>query len=409
LSYVGLPLQLFGKGSLFGPYTPLQQLDILAENTTKSYVVGSTNSLLLSQKDKYADILINLDDNTLTICSQPLKAALALTVPDRRWIDFLTQTVNETWDEQNPGRPNTLGYAGSEEFLRLQFEEYLLALLSAVKYKQFMDSHRSDVSKPQPIFTDIEGDPAAEFGAEWVKAWTRTENFRMFNKFTDNHIFDIVEPHHPCSGGLTIEDVQRRLASQVAELHLDERFHSGREALAKNFAEGQKKVSTAFNNLWNDIEVMREAQRKKAQEQRAAAVAADGSLSTTTNGPKHYSSVRNLKAPDFSQAQAGLQAAGKSAGAYLSSWGAWAAEKRKTGWGRSSGGSQTNTPAPSSPVLDKGEKRKASVSSFSTANEKNKSIEALVAPSIAAANSLGQERPMTEEPGHELSDVKARR
>ena len=29
LSYVGLPLQIFGKGSLFGPYTPLQKLDIL--------------------------------------------------------------------------------------------------------------------------------------------------------------------------------------------------------------------------------------------------------------------------------------------------------------------------------------------------------------------------------------------
>lgn len=41
------------------------------------------------------------------------------------------------------------------------------------------------------------------------------------------------------------------------------------------------------------------------------------------------------RTPDLSQAQASVQAASKSAGAYLSSWGAWAAEKRKTGWGRS--------------------------------------------------------------------------
>ena len=34
-------------------------------------------------------------------------------------------------------------------------------------------------------------------------------------------------------------------------------------------ATGQKKVSTAFNNLWADIEAMREAQRKKAAEQKA--------------------------------------------------------------------------------------------------------------------------------------------
>lgn len=60
LSYMGLPLQIFGKGSLFGPYTPLQQLDLLADYGTKSYVVGSTNSLLLQQKDRYSDILINV-------------------------------------------------------------------------------------------------------------------------------------------------------------------------------------------------------------------------------------------------------------------------------------------------------------------------------------------------------------
>lgn len=39
LSYMGLPLQLFGKGSVFGPYTPLQSLDILTDLDTKSYVV----------------------------------------------------------------------------------------------------------------------------------------------------------------------------------------------------------------------------------------------------------------------------------------------------------------------------------------------------------------------------------
>lgn len=45
---------------MFGPYTPLQQLDLLADHGTRSYVVGSTNSLLLQQKDRYSDILINV-------------------------------------------------------------------------------------------------------------------------------------------------------------------------------------------------------------------------------------------------------------------------------------------------------------------------------------------------------------
>lgn len=52
---------------MFGPYTPLQQLDLLADDGTKSYVVGSTNSLLLQQKDRYSDILINVSPIELSV------------------------------------------------------------------------------------------------------------------------------------------------------------------------------------------------------------------------------------------------------------------------------------------------------------------------------------------------------
>jgi hypothetical protein len=361
LSYVGLPLQIFSRGSLFGPYTPLQQLDILADDDTKSYVVGSTNSLLLAQKDRYSDILINLDEDTIVISSQSLRNTLQLTVPDRRWIDFLTQTVNDTWDETNPGRPKTLGYAGSEEFIRLQFEEYLLALLSSVKYRQYVESRKDD---PKALLTDVEGDPANEFGNEWIKAWMKTENYRIFNKFTDSHIFDIVEPNHPCTGGLTIEDVQRRLATQVAELHLDERFNSTREVVGKHLATGQAKVSTAFNNIWADIEVMRQVQIQRSAERKAA-----GDSQATTNG--RGPGWKGPKAPDLSQAQASVQAAGQRAGAYLSSWGSWASEKRKTGWGRSSSSSSqaTSPTMESKPKPDFPSPSASSVPTFTTSKQ----------------------------------------
>jgi len=342
---------------------------MLTDNDTKSYVVGSTNSLLLAQKERYADILINLDENTITFPSPTIKAALALSVPDRRWIDFLTQTVNDTWDDESPSRPKTLGYAGSEEFIRLQFEEYLLALLSAAKYKQFIEKNKDDAKSL--VAENSSGDtvdPTADFGSEWIRAWQRTENYRIFDKFTDSHIFDIVEPNHPCTGGLTIEDVQRRLAAQVAELHLDERIRDGREALGKHLATGQRKVSTAFNNLWNDIEVMREAQRKNAAERRAAAVSSSsgegafGDGGAKVNGrPFHAAAnLRLPKAPDLSQAQATVQAAGIKAGAYLSSWGAWATEKRKTGWGRSISGESSKAERGSAPASPASEKRRVS-------------------------------------------------
>jgi hypothetical protein len=234
----------------------------------------------------------------------------------------------------------------------LQFEEYLLALLSAVKYRLYAESHKDD---PKALLGDIDGDPVAEFGNEWIKAWMKTENFRIFNKFTDSHIFDIVDPNHPCTGGLTVEDVQRRLAQQVSELHLDERFQSGKEVIGKHLATGQKKVSTAFNSLWADMEAMREAQRKRALEQKAAGATAE-SPQTTPNG---RAAVKFPKAPDLSQAQASVAAAGQKAGAYFSSWGTWASERRKTGWRTTSA---TVTPV-ASPTVDVKMKHESSAAS----------------------------------------------
>lgn len=316
LSYMGLPLQIFGKGSLFGPYTPLQQLDVLADFGTKSYIVGSTNSLLLQQKDRYSDILINLDEDTLNVTSSSLRAALQLSVADRRWIDFITQNVNDTWDDANPGRPNTLGYVGSEEFIRLQFEEYLLSLLSSVKYHSHLTRHASN---PRMLLPHIDGDPSVDFSPDFIEAWKRTENYRIWHAHTDSHLFDVVEPKHPCAGGLTIDDVQRRITQQVQDLHLDERFATGREVLGRNLAAGREKASTMFNKLYADMEALREAQRKRAEE---------GGQESTQQ-----------------QTQQQTQTVGTKAGAFVSGWAAWAGEKRKAaGWGRgSSGSSQTAT------------------------------------------------------------------
>ncbi|KAF4991231.1 hypothetical protein FGRMN_7963 [Fusarium graminum] len=321
LCYMGLPLQIFGKGSLFGPYTPLQQLDVLADFGTKSYIVGSTNSLLLQQKDRYSDILINLDEDSVVINSQSLRNALTLTAADRRWIDYLTHEINETWDEANPNRPKTLKYVGSEEFIRLQFEEYILALISSVKYHNYLTSNPNN---PKAMLPEIDGDPVADFGYEWVEAWKRTENYRMWNANTDSHLFDIVDPRHPCAGGLNMEDVQRRIAEQVKELHLDERFAQGKEVLGRNLAAGREKASFVLNKLYADMEALREAQRRRAEEARAV------SPTNGTGQPTAY---------DASKTGQPGASAGARAGAYIGSWAAWAGEKRRTsgwggGWGR---------------------------------------------------------------------------
>lgn len=330
LLYMGLPLQIFGRGSLFGPYTPLQQLDKLAEFGTKSYIVGSTNSLLLMQKDRYSDILINLDEGMINISSPSLRSALNLSTADRRWIDFITQSVNDTWDEQNPERPNTMGYVGSEEFIRLQFEEYLLSLISSVKCHNYM---QANVNNPAAHMPHVEGDPTNDFGAEWIEAWTRTENYRLWNSNTDSHLFDIVEPKHPCAGGLTIDDVQRRLAQQVKELGLDQRFAVGKEVVGRNLGMAKDRASVVFNRLYADVEALREANRRKAEEDANSAAASGGTGPTgtsPTSAPTSATSATFPK-PELTKAQGAAATASSKASSYIGSWASWAGEKKK-GW-----------------------------------------------------------------------------
>ncbi|ODA76237.1 hypothetical protein RJ55_08082 [Drechmeria coniospora] len=317
LSFMGLPLQIFGKGSFFGPYTPLQQLDILADHGTKSYLVGSTNCLLLQQKNRYCDVLINLDEDTVNVISPSLKSALTLTAADRRWIDYLTQEINETWDEANPSRPSTMKYVGSEEFIRSQFESYILGLISAVKFHNFLAANPEDAKG-----LGANDDPATDFGLDWVNAWIRTENYRIWNDVTDSNLFAVSEPKHPCAGGLTVDDVQRRIAEQVKDLHLDERFAQGREILGRNIAVGREKASTMFNKLYSDMEYLRESQRRRGDDVK----------------------TENVKSLDEKQQAA--QSMGSRATAYMSSWASWAGEKRKTGgWGQ--GWGKKPSPKPS--------------------------------------------------------------
>lgn len=352
------------QGSFFGPYTPLQQLDTLADYGTKSYIVGSTNSLLLQQKDKYSDVVINLDDITVSITSTSLRTALSLSPADRRWIDFLSQTVQDTWDPLNPTRPHTMGYAGSEDFLRLQFEEYLLALLSSVSYQGHLSSRQPTGHRQFPSTDVPEEDPSVEFNPDFIHAWKQTSNYALFHRLTSgSSLFDIVEPKHPTAGGLSVEDVQRRLAQQVAELHLDERVREGRDALGRQLAIGKERFGQFSNKLWADIEAIRESQRKRAGEKSSAAgddargIAPGGQSDggglgrdrIPTQGSKYYAWPSRAQAPDLAQVQATAKDASAKAGAFLSSWGSWARDKGKEWQEKRSTWSTIQTP-PETPI-----------------------------------------------------------
>jgi len=291
-------------------------------------------------------------------------------------MDFVTQEVNDTWDEANPQRPKTMGYRGSEEFIRLQFEEYLLSLISSVKYRNYL---AQNAYNPKATLPHIEGDPSRDFGDEWIEYWMKTDNYRLWDANTDSHLFDIVEPRHPCAGGLSIDDVQRRIQQQVQDLHLDEKFAVGKEVLGRNLAAGREKASTLFNKFYADMETLREAQRKRAEEAKAEQLEAEKN-GTNGDGSKSHATT----------------SVGARAGAYIGSWTSWAEQKRKQGWGRSS---NSNSNSSSGGGWGFGSVRKRNTMSNTTLSDSGseKNGTPLSSPTLSSGGFTSIEKPRGED------------
>lgn len=333
-------------------------------------------------KHRYCDVLVNLDEaspaSKVTILDHSLRSALNLTAADRRWIDHLTQTVIETWNPSDPSRPTTHGYQGSEDAIRLSFEEYILSLLSSTAYKNHFDNHPnpylastsggvSDERYPDPFET------ASDFNHDFLAQWRSTPNYQLWHSLTsDASIFDIVEPRHPTAGGLNIEDVQRRVGAAMQELHIDERVRQGRETAGKALEAGRERVGAGVARFWKEVEGFKErreqsrargekdkendkpkmladergeaiqhpdvfdASRKSAEH--SATVTAPDTPATTTSatGDAAGSWTAALRARtsqvqrpnvDTAQMQAAARENAAKAGAYLSSWGSWASKK----------------------------------------------------------------------------------
>lgn len=253
-------------------------------------------------------------------------------------MDLLTQEINDTWDNDNPSQPNNRQYRSSEDDIRVQFEVYVLGLISSVKYHNFLVSHNDGGAFTEPS-------PAADYGMDFVEAWKRTENYRMWDGHTDYNLFSVKTPKHPAAGGLTMDDVQRRFSEQVKDLHLDERFAQGREVLERNFAAGRERAAGMLNRLYSDVEYLRESQRRRAEDA-AAARAKDPNGSASEAG--------GIAPIDVAKAQQAAASVGSRASAYMSSWAAWAGEKRKGGGWSGGWGKKSSVPGSPRPGEDTG-------------------------------------------------------
>ncbi|AAS54311.1 AGL180Wp [Eremothecium gossypii ATCC 10895] len=232
IRFLGFPLQIFASGGLFSPYTPLQQLGDLTSPKTKWYVIGTSNNLLLEQKDRLADLLVNVDMKTVeTISDDKLFAqALQLSHHDRRWMDLLIQNIVNTWNEYDLSTPSTFQFEGSEDFVRWQFEEYLTGLLSSAKLDGFLTKNAGLDMNMRTIPPEyLQESPIQTFNPAWVHLWKETNNYKLFYTFTDDRLFDLFEPKHVFNGVDPLTAWQQKFVKSFKMLNRSETKLGGLE------------------------------------------------------------------------------------------------------------------------------------------------------------------------------------
>jgi len=88
------------QDAFFQPYIPLQQLD-LVKSQTCSFLCGSTNAIVLQQKE--IELLVDVESCSIEFRDPKIERAVSLTPADRKWMDEIVKDVNDTWDTEDTG------------------------------------------------------------------------------------------------------------------------------------------------------------------------------------------------------------------------------------------------------------------------------------------------------------------
>ncbi|KAG0212691.1 late secretory pathway protein avl9 [Mortierella sp. NVP41] len=244
--YLGLPLHIFGEGSFFQPYLPLQQIDILQDPRTRSYIIGTTNAIFLHNRDCGTDVIVSTEPGTIEFLQDSLSGILSLTSADRRWMDEIIQAVNESGNSDSQTE-----YAGSDDYLRAKFEEYILTLLSSVKHAQVTQTEDSTEGMGNPSDRDM----TADYGTYFIKAWQQTPNYQLWNDFVDWELLnEIVAPGHPCQGNFSLAHVQRRLANQLKDMRIDKNLVPLKQSFSRAMTTSRERLSNVFDSMWQEFE-----------------------------------------------------------------------------------------------------------------------------------------------------------
>ncbi|KAN0123591.1 Transport protein Avl9 domain containing protein [Russula decolorans] len=309
-TYLGLPLDLFGKDAFFQPYLPLQQLDLISSQS-RSFLCGSTNAIVRQQKD--IELLVDVESCSIEFRDPKIERAVALTPADRKWVDEIVKDVNDTWDTEDAGMRR---FKGSDDHLRIKFEEYISAALASVKYGDFLAKGENSGVLITPG-TGGDANALDDFNPIWIAEFKRTNAFDVWQRITDPMLFDIVEPRHPCNGKPSaIADITLRLSEGIQELKLEQQLAPTREAISRTITAGSTNFFKAVEGVKG-----RFVQRSASSLSVGSTSTSSGTVISTSEVPDS-SALTNSPSPPPTTTPAGVEATAIQAKERLSVWGA---------------------------------------------------------------------------------------
>jgi hypothetical protein len=203
---------------------------------------------------------------------------VALTAADRKWMDDIVKTVEDSWNLPEGERP---GFLGSDDDLRNRFEEYLCAFLSSIKYADFIGRQGAHNAAAAGVASPGEPSPLIHFGEAYTASFRQTPAYELWNSTTDEVIFDLTEPRHPMEGKVSaFGDVGIRLAEGLHDLKIEESLAPTRAAVSSAFAAGSSSLFRAFDGVRSEVN-----NRLEAEKARRAAAAAEKEKNSPNGSP----------------------------------------------------------------------------------------------------------------------------
>lgn len=198
----GFPLQIFTRGSFCLPYLSISYLDLLSDARVKSFVIGATNFLFKQRRGMY-DVIVDMEENSITINDQNLKKCLTLSTEDLRFMDYLNRHVklgnHQPRDEFDLISHDITKWVGGDEWIRYHFKLYTLYLLKAAK------QNISQVTE--------------SFNNQFVQTWKQTtNNYQIWDSTGKASMLDGLQSKHPFSStakGINFNDMKLKLSYAV--------------------------------------------------------------------------------------------------------------------------------------------------------------------------------------------------